>query len=69
MGRTVNHNEENKKIHRAVNLVIENGGIDYAFEQMNRLAKEALDLLTPIPDSEAKSALIELVHYTVNRSK
>lgn len=64
-----NHNEENKKIHRAVNLVIENGGIDYAFEQMNRLAKEALDLLTPIPDSEAKSALIELVHYTVNRSK
>lgn len=64
-----NHNEENKKIQRAVQLVIENGGIDYAFDQMNRLAKEALDLLEPIQESEAKSALIELVHYTVNRSK
>jgi geranylgeranyl pyrophosphate synthase len=30
---------------------------------------KALDLLTEIPDSEAKRSLIGLVNYTMNREK
>ena len=33
------------------------------------LKNEALDLLTDIPDSESKRALIGLVEYTVTRDK
>lgn len=64
-----NHNEESKMIKRATDLVIEYGGIDYAFERMNELAEEAKELLNGYPDSDAKSSLIDLVNYTINREK
>ncbi len=64
-----NHNESKKHIKRAVDIVINNGGIDYAHKQMNKFAKKALNLLSDIPESEYKSALIELVNYTINREK
>jgi len=64
-----NHNEESKMIKRATDLVIEHGGIDYAFERMNELAEEAKKLLHGYPDSDAKSSLIDLVNYTINREK
>ena len=56
-------------IKRATNLVIEHGGITYAFERMNKLAQEAKDLLNEYPEGEAKEALIGLVNYTINREK
>jgi octaprenyl-diphosphate synthase len=64
-----NHNENPKKIQRAVELVIAHGGIEYAHKRMMELTKEALSLLEPIPDSEAKRALIGLVNYTTQREK
>ncbi|MDR0801873.1 polyprenyl synthetase family protein [Fluviicola sp.] len=64
-----NHNEEKKYVQRAIHLVTEAGGIEYAHRRMLELKKEALDLLTDIPDSEAKKALIGLVEYTVTRDK
>lgn len=64
-----NHNEEKKYVQRAIHLVIEAGGIDYAYKRMIELKTEALDLLTDIPDSESKRALIGLVEYTVTRDK
>jgi octaprenyl-diphosphate synthase len=64
-----NRNEESKMIKRATDLVIEHGGIDYAFERMNELAEEAKNLLNRYPESDAKSALIDLVNYTINREK
>nr|WP_294859540.1 polyprenyl synthetase family protein [uncultured Fluviicola sp.] len=64
-----NHNEEKKYVHRAIQLVIEAGGIEYAHNRMIELKTEALDLLTDIPDSESKRALIGLVEYTVTRDK
>jgi octaprenyl-diphosphate synthase len=64
-----NHNEEKKYVNRAIHLVIEAGGIDYAYKRMIELKTEALDLLSDIPDSEAKRALIGLVEYTVTRDK
>ena len=64
-----NQNEVASKIKRATDLVIENGGIDYAYGQMNKLANEARQLLDGYPDSEAKASLIGLVDYTMNREK
>lgn len=64
-----NHNEEKKYVHRAIQLVIEAGGIEYAHNRMIELKTEALSLLTDIPDSESKRALIGLVEYTVTRDK
>ncbi|WP_430406586.1 polyprenyl synthetase family protein [Fluviicola sp.] len=64
-----NHNEEKKYVHRAIQLVIEAGGIEYARNRMIELKTEALSLLTDIPDSESKRALIGLVEYTVTRDK
>lgn len=64
-----NHNEEKKYVNRAIQLVIEAGGIEYAHKRMIELKTEALSLLTDIPDSESKRALIGLVEYTVTRDK
>lgn len=64
-----NHNEEKKYVNRAIQLVIAAGGIEYAHKRMIELKTEALDLLTDIPDSESKRALIGLVEYTVTRDK
>ena len=64
-----NKNEDAKMIKRATQLVIEHGGISYAFDRMNLLAEEARELLKEYPDNESKMALIGLVDYTINREK
>lgn len=64
-----NKNEKTKQVRRAVELVIQYGGIEYAQTRMLELKAQALDLLTDIPDSEAKNSLIGLVEYTTTREK
>lgn len=64
-----NHNEETKMVRRAVQLVIESGGIVYAYQRMNEIKDQALELLKDIPESEAKAALVGLVQYTIEREK
>ena len=64
-----NNNESKKHIKRAIDIVTKNGGIDYANKQMNLFAEKALNLLAEIPSSEFKTALLELVNYTINRKK
>jgi octaprenyl-diphosphate synthase len=62
-------NDESEAIDRAIEIVIRSGGIDYAYDKMLYYGNKALDLLTEIPDSEAKKSLIGLVNYTMNREK
>jgi octaprenyl-diphosphate synthase len=64
-----NHNENPKKVKRAVDLVIEHGGIEYAHKRMLEYKEKALTLLTDIPESDAKTAILGLVDYTTNRKK
>ena len=64
-----NHNENPKKVKRAVKLVIEHGGIEYAHKSMLEYKKKALELLKDIPDSESKQSIIALVDYTTTRKK
>lgn len=63
------HNENPKKIKRAIQLVIDNGGIDYAHKMMLQYKNEALELIKDVPDSEAKESIIGLVEYTTQRKK
>ena len=64
-----NKNEKTKQVRRAVELVIQYGGIEYAQTKMLELKAQALDLLTDIPESTAKNSLIGLVEYTTTREK
>jgi octaprenyl-diphosphate synthase len=64
-----NKNEDSNSIKRAVELVIQSGGINYAHDRMMQLATEALEILKNIPDSPSKKSLIGLVEYTVYRTK
>ena len=64
-----NKNEEQTSINRAVELVLQSGGIEYAHEKMMEYGKKAIELLTEIPESDAKKSLIGLVHFTMNREK
>ncbi len=64
-----NHNEDSKYVKRAVELVIKNGGIDYAYKRMIELTDKALICLKEIPDSASKQAIIGLVEYTTQREK
>jgi octaprenyl-diphosphate synthase len=57
------------RIKRAIQLVIEYGGIQFATMKMEAIANEALELLESFPANEAKKSLIGLVHYTMNREK
>ncbi len=63
------HNENPKKVQKAVQLVIKYGGIEYAHKKMLEFKQSALELLNDIPDSDSKTALIGLVEYTTNRKK
>ncbi len=62
-------NDESEAIDRAIEIVIRSGGIDYAYDTMFYYGNKALDLLTEIPDSDAKNSLIGLVNYTMYREK
>lgn len=64
-----NHNENPKMVKRAIDLVIANGGIEYAHSKMLEYKEMALDCLKNIDDSEAKRAIIALVEYTTTRTK
>jgi len=64
-----NHNENPKKVKRAIQLVIDNNGIEYAHQQMLFYKQKALDLLIDIPESDAKKSIMGLVEYTTNRKK
>lgn len=64
-----NHNENPKKVKRAIQLVIDNGGIDYAHAKMMEYKNDALELIKDIPDSPAKQSILGLVEYTTKRTK
>ena len=64
-----NHNEEPKMVKKAIKMVIEAGGVQYAHKKMIALKDEALSLLEKYPDSDAKNSLIGLVEYTTMRDK
>ena len=50
-----------------VAIVRENGGLDYARRRGDLFAREAEDALSELPDSSARSALVDAIAYVVER--
>ncbi|MEN8122910.1 MAG: polyprenyl synthetase family protein [Bacteroidota bacterium] len=63
------HHKNSKKVHKVIDYVNGNGGIQYAEQKMIEYRDKSLDILDEFPDSETKEALIELVKFTIDRKK
>ena len=64
-----NHNENPKKVRKAIQIVIDKGGIDYSYSKMMEYKQNALDIIQDVPDSTSKQSLIGLIEYTTTRTK
>ncbi len=63
------HHKNDKKVAEIIEFVRNNGGIEYTFDKMIQYRDKALKILENFDDSETKTALTELVHYTTERKK
>jgi len=64
-----NHHENDKKVAELIELVKENGGLNYAKNVMIEYRDEALEILNQFDDNEARRSLELLLNYVVNRKK
>lgn len=62
-----NQNKDKHKVNEVIELVKQNGGIEYAREKMFQYQKEAMEILHRFPESEARLAMEELVNYVTER--
>lgn len=58
-----------QEIARIVEIVVGQGGLEYAAETATRYADLALEALAEVPDGEAKDALRDAVRYAVDRRR
>ena len=65
VGDIVAHPEYRDSI---VSFVKDNGGLDYAMEQLEKYVDDAVLALSVLPDSVERSYLIELAHFTAKRN-
>jgi octaprenyl-diphosphate synthase len=63
------YNKNDKKVAEVINFVRCNGGIEYTYDKMIEYRNKALQVLTQFDESEAKTALRDLVYYTTERKK
>lgn len=64
-----NHNTNPEKVKEVIDMVNKSGGIAYARQKMENYHNEAIDILSTFPESESKSALKNLVDFTIERKK
>lgn len=64
---TADYSEEN--VRALLSFAKENGGIEYAEQRMKEFHAKAVEILKPLPESEAKDSLLLLADYIVARNK
>jgi len=62
-----NENKKKEKVKEVIDIVLQSGGIEYAREKMQAYQTEALDILQQFPESAARAAMEDLVHYVTQR--
>lgn len=62
-----NESENPKKVREVIAFVKSSGGIEYARQAMERYYQMALELVKPLPESEYKTSLNQLVRFTIER--
>ncbi len=63
-----NKNTDKKSVEQVIEFVVNSGGIAYASEKMNQYLNESIKMLDRFPESEAKTAMIQLINFAVNRT-
>lgn len=63
------HNTDAAKVKELLNIVVASGGIAYAAKKMEEFRDDALAILSTFPENSARTALQELVHFTIDRKK
>jgi len=58
---------EDEAISDVINIVRNNGGLEYARRRGEQFAREAEDALSDLPESPARSALLDAIAYVVQR--
>ncbi len=62
-----NHNKDRKRVRAVIDYVKASGGLQYAEGRMLEFRDQALEILTPYPQSPYKEALELMVNYVVDR--
>src|SRR5690554_940803 len=69
LGLIKHKNNHKAVVKELIQLVTDNGGIEYATKKMNEFKQKAIDGLLEFPESEARTSLIELMNYITTREK
>ena len=64
-----NQSHKPKKVKEVIAYVKQSGGIEYANEVMSTYYEEAQQLLSTFPESNYKTALAQLIQFTIERAK
>jgi len=64
-----NNNGKNEVVTKVIDFVKQSGGLEYAIQQMNQYAQEALQILKSFPPSPSRTSLEQLIIYTIEREK
>ena len=64
-----NHNTDKEKVAWLMEQVRQSGGMDYAQSKMQEFKTKALDLLNEFPENQARTALEQLIEYSIERRK
>lgn len=64
-----NQSDKPAKVAKVIDFVKQSGGIEYATSVMEDYYREAKELLCTFPESSHKTALMQLVQFTIERSK
>jgi octaprenyl-diphosphate synthase len=62
-----NENTRKAKVDYIIDVVTQNGGIDYTINKMNEYKQQALDILHSFPDSEVRKGFENLVNFVTDR--
>ncbi len=63
------HNTNKERVNWLLQQVAHSGGIEYAEKVMTKYRDQAMELLLKFPDNEARSALEQIIAFTVERKK
>ena len=64
-----NHNTNEKKVAKVINIVRKNNGIEYTKQKMIKYKERALEVLKEFKNNEAKKSLELLVNHVIEREK
>lgn len=64
-----NQSHKPKMVAEVISFVKASGGIAYAEEVMNKYYQEACEILNHFPDTKYKTSLLQLVQFTIERTK